>query len=431
MSNFRIIIIAIFVIFAVIGVLAFAGVGGIGGGDEGIGKVEIWGTAPQGLMNTLLNDIRTENDVFDAVSYIEKDKNTYSDEFVEALASGRGPDLFLLPHDLIVRHKDKIIEIPYKSFSEREFKDTFIQEGELYLTQTGVLGFPFTVDPMVMYWNRDIFQTAGEANPPSHWNELFELSPKITQRDLASNITRSFTALGEFRNVQNAKEIISALIIQSGNPIVISSDNGLKSVIRENLGFATSPAQAAVRFYTEFSNPVKSVYSWNRSLPNSKQLFASGDLGLYFGFAGELQDIIRMNPNLNFDISQFPQSMDSNTKITYGKMSAFAIPKASQNPSGAFTVGLTLTNINNIAAFSLATGLPPVRRDLLASKPTDAFTSVFYDGALISKAWLEPDSAETNDIFQNMIESVTSGRARLSEAINTADEELNLLLRSR
>lgn len=431
MSNFRIIIIAIFVIFAVIGVLAFAGIGGLGGDDNTIGKVEIWGTVPQGLVSALLNDIRTEIDNFDSVSYTQKNESTYSDEFVEALASGTGPDLFLLSHDAIVRHKDKIIEIPYKSFSERDFKNIFIEEGELYLTATGVLGLPFTVDPLVMYWNRDIFQTAGEANPPVYWDELFVLSPKITQRDLASNITRSFTALGEFGNIKNAKEILSALIIQSGNPIVASSDNGLRSVIRENLGFATSPAEAAVRFYTEFSNPVKSVYSWNRSLPNSKQLFASGDLAIYFGFASELRELIRMNPNLNFDISALPQLRDADRKVTYGKMNAFAIPRTSKNPSGAFAAELMLTNINNIAALSSATGLPPVRRDLLVNKPTDAFTSVFYNGALISKAWLEPDSAKTDDIFQNMIESVTSGRARLSEAVNIADEELNLLLNSR
>lgn len=431
MSSFRIATIAVFVVFAVVGVIAFSGFGGFGKNNNAIGKVEIWGTVDQGIMNTLLNDIRIKDDSFDKVSYIQKDESTYSNEFVEALASGAGPDLFLLPHNLIVRHKDKIIEIPYKSFSEREFKNTFIEEGELYLTKTGVLGLPFIIDPMVMYWNRDIFQTAGIANPPFYWDELFVLSPKITQRDLASNITRSFVALGEFSNVKSAKEILSALIIQSGNPIVAFQDKDLKSVIRENFGFATSPAAAAVRFYTEFSNPVKSVYSWNRSLPNSKQFFASGDLGIYFGFASELPEIIRINPNLNFDISALPQLRDADRRVTYGKMNAFAIPKASKNPNGAFAVGLSLTNAVNVAAFSGAIGLPPVRRDLLASKPTDAFASVFYDAALISKAWLEPDSAKTDDIFQNMIESVTSGRAQLSEAIKIADEELNLLLRNR
>ncbi|MDP6388033.1 MAG: extracellular solute-binding protein [Candidatus Pacebacteria bacterium] len=429
MSNFRIIIIAVFAIFAVIGVVAFSGIGG--GEDNDIGKVEIWGTAPQKLMDGLLSDINTESDNFVGVSYTQKDEKTYGDVFVEALASDSGPDLFLLPHDSIVQYQNKIIEIPYKNFSEREFKNTFIQEGELYLTDSGVLGFPFTIDPMIMYWNRDIFQNTGIAEPPRYWDELFVLSPKITQRDLASNITRSFVALGEFSNVENAKEILSAFIIQSGNPIIASVNGELRSIIRENLGFTTSPTEAAVRFYTEFSNPVKSVYSWNRALPNSKQLFASGDLAIYFGFASELPEIIRMNPNLNFDVSSLPQLRDSDRRVTYGKMSAFAVPRASRNPTGAFIVGLLLTDINNIAVFSSVTGLPPVRRDLLAGRPSDAFASVFYDSALISNAWLEPDSTEADDIFRNMVESVTSGRARLSEAIRIADEELDLLLRSR
>lgn len=431
MTSFQIGIIAVFVIFAVIGVLAFSGIGGIGGNDNEIGKVQIWGTVPQELMDAMFNDINIEIDNFVGVNYTEKDKNTYNNEFVEALASGTGPDLFLLPHDGIVRHKDKIIELSYKSFSEREFKNTFIEEGELYLTEMGILGLPFIIDPLVMYWNRDIFQTAGIANSPQYWDELFVLSPKITQRDLASNITRSFVALGEFDNIENAKEILSAFIIQSGNPIVAFVDGELKSVIKEKFGFATSPAESAVRFYTEFSNPVKSVYSWNRSLSNSKQLFASGDLAIYFGFASELSSIIRANPNLNFDVSLLPQLRDSNRRVTYGEMSAFAVPRASRNPTGAFIVGIMLTDIVNISAFSSAMGLPPVRRDLLSREPSGAFTSVFYDSALVSNAWLEPDSVEADDIFQNMVESVTSGRARLGEAIDMANEELNLLLRSR
>lgn len=431
MSFFRIGIIAAFVIFAVVGVLAFSGIGGIGGDSDNIGRVEVWGTAPQGLMDAIFSDISMEVDGFSGVDYVQKSEETYNEEFVEALASGRGPDLFLLPHDSIVRHSDKIIELPYKSFSEREFKSTFIEEGEMYLTSTGVLGLPFTIDPLVMYWNRDIFQNAGVANPPTFWDELFVLSPKITQRDLASNITRSFVALGEFDNIENAKEILSALIIQSGNPIIASSGGELRSVIRENIGFSTSPAESAVRFYTEFSNPVKSVYSWNRSLQNSKQLFAAGDLAIYFGFASELSEIIRANPNLNFDVSLLPQLRDSNTRVTYGKMSAFAVPRASANPTGAFITGVILTDAVNVFAFSQAIGLPPVRRDLLSNRPADAFSSVFYDSALISNAWLEPDSEETDDIFENLVESVTSGRVRLSEAVRTADKELNLLLRSR
>lgn len=431
MTNFQIGVIAAFVIFAVVGVLAFAGVGGFGGKNKEIGAIEIWGTIPREIFDDLLSKVREEDDNFAKVKYVEKDKRTYEKEFIENLAAGVGPDLFLLDHDSIFSNRSRIIEIPYKSFSQRDFKDIFIEEGEIYLTETGTLGLPLTIDPLVMYWNRNIFQDASISVPPKFWDELFVLSPKITQRDVSSNIIRSFTALGEFNNIENAKEILASFIMQSGNPIVISQDGVTESIIDEKLGFATSPAEAAVRFYTEFSNPIKSVYSWNRSLPNSKDLFVAGDLAIYFGFASELASIIRSNPNLNFDVSTLPQLRDFKVRRTYGRMSAFAISRVSKNPSAAFAVAIVLTNISNISTLSSMLGLPPVRRDLLVVQPESAFGSIFYDSALISKAWLDPDSDETEDIFRNMIESVTSGREELGEAVEIADEELDLLLRSR
>lgn len=431
MTNFQIITVAIFAVFAVTGVVIFSGVGGIGEDRDIIGKVEIWGVIPKDIINSIVEDMNAGNGRFSDVEYIEKDEATYEKEFVEALAAGKGPDLFLLAQDSIIRNQDKIIEISYETIPEREFKNTFIEEGEMFLTTSGILGLPFTIDPMVMYWNRDIFQTAGISNPPQFWDEMFVLSPKITQRDITSNIKRSFTALGEFDNVKNAKEILSAFIMQSGNKIVARSQNGFQSIIDDRLDFSIPPAEAALRFYTEFSNPIKSIYSWNRALPNSKQAFAAGDLAVYFGFASELQEIIRINPNLNFSISPLPQLRDSNTKITYGKMSALAIARNSQNPKGALAMSIIFTNIDNISAYSQNIGLPPVRRDLLSNKPSNAINSVFYDSAIMSKSWFDPDSKQSDDIFENMIESVTSGRARLGEAVNLADQELNALLRSR
>lgn len=431
MTTFQIVIIAVFVVLAVVGVLVFSGVSGLGDDSQKVGQVEIWGTVPKEVVGKMISTLNSGKGVFAGVKYIEKDEQEYEEEFVQALAAGVGPDLFLLSEDSIIKNKDKIIEIPYDTVPERDFKNTFIEEGEMYLTRNGIIGLPFTIDPMVMYWNRDIFQTAGIANPPKFWDELFVLSPKITQRDSASNITRSFTALGEFTNVENAKEILSIFIIQSGNRIVVPTQNGFESIVNEKFNFSTPPAEAAVRFYTEFSNPIKSVYSWNKSLPNSKQLFTAGDLAVYFGFASELSGILRSNPNLNFSISQLPQLRDVNTKITYGKMTAFAIPNNSKNQIGALATGLALTSLENIIQSSVDLGLPPVRRDALADKPTDAIGSVFYDSALMSKSWFDPDSDKTDDIFKNMTESVISGKARLDEAVNLADMEIDLLLRSR
>jgi len=430
LNIFQVVLIAAFAFFAVAGLFFFATYRGDGREEFDVGSVTIWGTVDERVLRDVIGRIRTSSEGFDNVVYIEKDARTYERDLINALAAGTGPDLFLLSQEDIFSHQDKIVSVSFDDYSERVFKDTFIEEGELYLTPSGILGLPFLVDPMVMYWNRDIFTAKGIASPPKFWDEFFDIVPRITERDQASNILQSAVAFGEFRNVRHAKEILSTLFMQASNPIVArGSDGKLSSVLGDSLDFTTKPAEAALRFYTEFSNPVKSVYSWNRALPESRQSFLSGDLAVYLGFAGEYQLLRDSNPNLNFDIAPLPQSRDADTRTTFGVMHALAIPRTSDNVVGAFRTAVALTDQTAIADASHAAALPPVRRDLLADRPADAVGSILYESAIMARAWLDPNPQETTDIFQRMVESTISGRAQLQQAVATADQELKLLLR--
>jgi len=48
--------------------------------------------------------------------------------------------------------------------------------------------------------------------------------------------------------------------------------------------------------------------------------------------------------------------------------------------------------------------------------------------AIISRNWLDPDPAQTSEVFRGMIESVTTGSARLADAVSRADRELSNIL---
>lgn len=423
MSNFRIILTGIFGAFIVIGVISFALFRGGSGGKQ-LEQVTIWGTIPESLFVKSLEDINLNKDIKISVNYIEKDANSFDQDFIESLANGVGPDVILLSQDQIFHNKNKLQVIPYSAISERSFKDAFIEEAELYLASDGIVALPFTIDPLVMYWNRDIFTDILLVQPPSYWDEFYSLAGKITKKDSNLNILRSAVSFGEFRNVANAKEILSLLILQAGNPIIKYDERGLSSVLNNNLGFNSSPTEAAIRFYTEFSNPAKTSYSWNRSLPLSPLYFLSGDLALYFGFASEIGDIKLKNPNLNFDVAMIPQRREGKTKITFGKMQGFALVKSSKKLGSAFETISLLTAKDNIEAWTKLSGLPPVRKDLLALGSADPAGSIFYASAIISKGWLDPNREETSKIFQDMIESTISGRSRISESVNKANEEL-------
>lgn len=437
LKGFQLALLGIFGFFLAAGVLAFAGL--LPGfntkpssQNQFLGNVVIWGTLPQSLLADIIDTFNNSNKDTVTVRYVEKSKNTFDNDLVEALADGTGPDVILLPQDLILRHHNKIYPIPYETLSQRTFKDTFIQEGELYLGSTGAYAVPFVVDPMVMYWNRDIFSNAFVSTPPTYWDEFFSLAQTINQIDNASNIKRSLVSFGEFDNVTNAKDILSMLIMQAGSPVVTVDQNGyFVPVLSADSGSKTTrPADEAFRFYTEFSNPTKTSYSWNRSLPYSRDAFTTGDLALYFGYASEYKDLQKKNPHLNFDVTLVPQTRGTDRKLTFGKIQGLAILKSSKVLAADMAAVTLLSNKDVVASVSSALNLPPVRRDLIAQKPQEASLSVFYDSALLSAGWLDPSPSDTNAMMSEIVQDVTSGRRKLSAAVENGNAELAQMLKS-
>jgi ABC-type glycerol-3-phosphate transport system substrate-binding protein len=218
-SKFQLGLMAFFVIFIAGGLLFFSAFKGKT--QSTAPAVVIWGTLPSGVVNTYfgITVAKAESPAFSQVTYVQKRPETMYQQYVEALVTGTGPDILLMPQEDLLRYQGKIIPIPYDTYPENDYKNTFIQEGELYLTSSGILAIPFTVDPMVMYWNRDIFSNALIASPPKTWEEFLSLAPILTKRDNATNIVRSAVGLGEYNNVTHAKDIMSLLFMQAGTPI--------------------------------------------------------------------------------------------------------------------------------------------------------------------------------------------------------------------
>jgi multiple sugar transport system substrate-binding protein len=432
-STFQTVLLGIFGAALVVGVLIFAGIIPLGKKEApgSLGTVVVWGTLKNADIGELIAEVNDRNKSV-KITYLQKNPSTLDRELVEALAAGTGPDVFFLPTELIVRHASKIYQIPYQNYPIKTFRDSFIEEAELYLGLEGVLGLPVTIDPMVMYYNRDIFQTAGIAKPPVFWEELYEIVPKLVEKDKALNITQSAVALGEFDNITNAKEIFSALVLQLGNKIVTKDPEGkLFSVFDEGVTAGKPASSEALSFYTIFSNPTSEYYTWNKGLPDSRDAFIAGKLGIYFGFSSELFNIQDRNPNLNFDVAAIPQPKDVSKKSTFGKMYALAIAKNSRNLTGAISAVFSLSTPDVISKISQISALPPPRRDLLSVRPGGIYLPIFYNSALFSQSWLDPDPEKTSVILGRMVSDVTSGREDAPSATSRAGREISILLQGK
>ena len=426
LKGFQLVLLGAFAFFAIAGVIGFSVFRGGSGSEESFQPVTLWGTVEFEIVDGIIRTFNTENEQRRIdLTYREIRPDVFDQTLTEALAENRGPDMVLLSQDQILDHQAKLLEIPFESIPERTFKDRFIEEGELFLTPTGVLGTPFIVDPLVLYWNRTLFSNAGVALPPKNWAELPGLVDRLTVRTEQNTITQSAIAFGEFSNIDHAKEILTTLLLQAGNKITTRRADGKVIVIFGEV--LQSEVQSAIRLYTSFVNPTSELYSWNRSWPEARDAFLAGDLAMYVGYASELFELQEQNPNLNFDIALMPQTGEAD-RTTFGKLHSVAIVGSTQEAPSALNALSILSGVEVGTLLDERLGLPPVRRDILSAPPVDAFRSVFYESALIADAFLDPDSDATEQIFQDMIEDITSGRTQIARGVGSASVLLKNLL---
>jgi ABC-type glycerol-3-phosphate transport system substrate-binding protein len=423
-STFQVSLLVIFGSLAVAGILIFALFVG-GGNKNSIGALTIWGTLDGTAVNSVIGAAADSNPNLSQIAYVQKDPATFESDLTSALAAGKGPDIFILQQNRAVEDSEKIVQTPYTQITRSQFESTFIAAATPYLTETGILAFPFAADPLVLYWNRDMLAAGGYARPPQYWDELYAMAQNMTRRDESGNIKKSAIAMGEYQNISNAKDILSALIMQAGNDIMAYDASGkLSSVLSQKTGGVSQSTVSALNFYTEFANPSKSDYSWNRSLPDSRTAFAAGDVALYVGYASEVKAIQQTNPNLNFAVALLPQVRNASRSVDTGHVYAFAVPKTSANPQAALTAATLLSSASVSTELAKALSISSARVDALTTQ-VQGNADILQKSTIIMRAWPDPNSVKTEAIFRSMIEDTTSGAALPQETVQRADQQLS------
>jgi ABC-type glycerol-3-phosphate transport system substrate-binding protein len=425
---FQYFIFAFFGIFIFIAILFFTGV--IGKGSSAVttkpqGAVTIWGTFPQSIMSPLLGNIAQENNI--TINYTPIPEDGFGEKLTEAVASGGGPDLIIAPHEVLLQARTKISPIPYTNFSARTFRDTFVQSGEIFFMKDGVLAVPLAIDPLILYWNRTLFENAGLIDAPKTWKEVQDDVAKLTEKDLNENILSSGIAMGTPNNVSYFKEILSLLFLQIGNPIVKIDTTDANAQFLATLDDASTHdgVMKALSFFVSFVDPNSGVYTWNRVRPKDQDAFVGEELAMYVGFAHEIPEIRDRNPNINFDVALVPQVDGSKTKMTYGRLYGVSMVKATKNPTTAFFVASEIAKapfMKEVITQFFNTGpIAPARRDLLSQPPETLYGPTLFNSALIGRSWFDPDQKATTAIFGNMITNVIRGTESVEQVLQEAN----------
>ena len=393
-----------------------------------IGTVTIWGTLPKDRMEETLAAIEKQNEAYMGVSYKEIADNEFDSTLINALADEKGPDVILVSHEHLVSLRSKIAPISYEKYPVVDFRTSYIDGAQIYALTDGLYAYPLMVDPLMMYWNKNIHATDNLLEAPKTWESLVnDYLPTLIRRDADRSITRSVVAMGEYKNIHNAFGIVTALLLQAGSEGVINDvGNNYKINLNNSKDGSIQPLKVSTDFYTRFSKPSNSLYSWNRSFSSDKDRFLAEDLALYFGYGSEAHDIEKQNPNLSFDIAELPQGASATVRRTYGRFYGLSALKSSDNLAGTLAVMQSLTSKDSAEKIAKLYDMVPVQRSSVSSGSNDTYGRLAYKSAPVSYGWLSPSQEVVNDIFTTMTQDINENRKDLDSAVSDTLGRLEL-----
>ena len=420
-----------FVVFVVIIFVILTLMSG-GGGGQGGATLEFWGVfdSRQDFTEVLSSFKKLEQGV--RINYKQFSFEEYERELVNALAAGVGPDVLMIHHTWLAKHRDKLVPMPdksgkedYKFMTPVEFQNQFVDVAYKDLVfDNKIYALPLYVDTLAVFYNKDMFNTAGIVRPPSGWKEFNDDVELLTRLDSSGNLIQSGAAIGTARNINRSTDILAALMLQNGTQMT-DSTNSAATFTRTVSGERTG--ENALQYYTDFANSAKTVYTWNDDQPYSIDSFVENKTAMMINYSHHIPTLSAKYQRLNFGIAPLPQFSEINA-ANYANYLAVAVSAQSKNQDVAWRFINYIASREGSLAYLTKTSRPSARRDLIELQRNDPKLGVFAVQALSARSWYQADNMAIDQIFADMIEDVSEKGIKIRNALKSAEAKVTTLM---
>ena len=396
-----------------------------GGRRSSTEKVEfaVWGIDDETAWdNTILQYRKLHSNV--RIEYTQIDPENYEEELVNALAANRGPDVFMFNSRWLYRHGDKIAAFPSEKISLSAFSELFPKVAEQdFLYNEQIYALPLSVDTLALVYNRGIFDGRGVALAPTTWEEFQVLIPRLRTINKQGEVTLAAASIGgSSENVPNAVDILSLLMFQAG---ATKTDKRLGTT---KIDLDTKEGENVLSFYTRFTSPTSTSYTWNDSFEPSIDSFAEDKTAMVFAYAYQLPRIREKNPFLDYAIGPAPQ-IDPNSPINIANYWGLAVSTKTLSQDAAWDfVIFAAADKDNAASYFETTARPPALRSLINDYLRDKDLGVFAGQALTARSWLQVDDITFQRILDGAIKRALEGVSPY-RVLRQADDEMSQMER--
>lgn len=419
-------IILILGLILVVGVVLLLVFGSQGRSGELSGTINFWGVFDSpAMINEIISGYRSENPKVN-VDYRQIDPANYENELINALASGRAPDVIMFHNSWLPKHINKISPLDPSQISIGQYRELFPQVAEQdFAPDNAIYALPLYIDTLALFYNQDIFDNNSIALPPKTWEEFEKLVPKLRQLDRLGRIQKAAASIGgSSRSINRAPDLLSLLMLQTGTEM---TSKDFSRVL-----FASKEGVNALNFYTKFANPLSPVFTWSDSFGYSLDSFTAGDTAIMFNYAYQAPFLKDKNPFLNFRVIPMMQPANREQDVNYANYWGLAMTVSAQNKLVAQDFIIKVTTDPAIAERYLTiTQHPPALRSLINKYLTDPDIGLFARQALTARSWPQIDNIEVDKTFSEMITAVLTNRLSSQRAIEEAAGKVTQLMQQR
>lgn len=274
-----------------------------------------------------------------------------------------------------------------------------------------VFGLPLSMDTLAIYYNKDLLDKAGVPEPPKTWTEFLAAVKAGTKYDRDGKIVQSGVAMGTGKNIDNAFDIVSALMMQNG---VTMSGSGRVSFADgvDKVGPA-HPALQALNFYTDFARPNTEAYSWNDSFANSFESFVRGQSVFYLGFAYDYSRIKSRSPEMSLEVISLPQ-LSPDSPVNSANFWLQSVVKKSKHQNEAWDFIRFISQPATVLAYNNKVVRPSPFRTHIKEQEKDPRLTPFVSQLLVAKNWYNGQDWEAsrqafNDLIAGYLQPAGEG----------------------
>lgn len=368
-------------------------------------------------------------------------------ELLDALAEDRGPDVLMVQAPRVREYQTKLLPLPpslslafqfvqgtikkelvtevrsVPSLTVAQFERLFVDQAREDAVLDGkIYGVPLAVDTLALFYNKELLNTAGIAEPPRLWSPDFQQAVnKLTKRSAQGAFIQHGAVIGTSRNVPYAADLLAVLLMQNGTPM--TDERGRAIFDRSD------KAEEALAFYTDFANSGKEVYTWNASQPAGLEVFASGKAAMMFGYASDLPIIRNRAPKLKLGIAPLPQVFPE-AAVNFPDYWVYAVARKSRHPNEAWGFVQTLIEPESAKSYLAATKRPTAIRALIGTQKDDLDLGAFSTQTLTAKHWYKGvDVAAARRALLELIDAVVARTQEPDDALRTAVGKINQTVR--